>query len=328
MPLSPQQDILEIAQDTSVLRFAPQAGGRLLSWTIDDKEVIHWPENADWSQPARIRGGNPLLFPFLGRHRVDGKIGYWRDAQGTVRALPMHGFARDLPFEAHADVNGAGLRMTLTDSDATRAGYPFGFRFEAIYRLADTHALDVTLSTTNTGNTRLPYYAGHHFYFTLPHTQRAETSLELPRTERRYQQDDGSISAAEPGAARYTFDEARIQDRFHCLVGEPDQPVRVVAPGLNRLITIDLQRPDSLPGTRSRHGPKPRTRTSSASSRGWACRTRSTTAWGCAGWKQAKPKWRRCVLPSARTSLITPASRADCRFSAPCYVPDYAAFAA
>lgn len=247
MPLSPQQDILEIAQDTSVLRFAPQAGGRLLSWTIDDKEVIHWPENADWSQPARIRGGNPLLFPFLGRHRVDGKIGYWRDAQGTVRALPMHGFARDLPFEAHADVNGAGLRMTLTDSDATRAGYPFGFRFEAIYRLADTHALDVTLSTTNTGNTRLPYYAGHHYYFTLPHTQRAETSLELPRTERRYQQDDGSISAAEPGAARYTFDEARIQDRFHCLVGEPDQPVRVVAPGLNRLITIDLQRPDSLP---------------------------------------------------------------------------------
>ncbi len=75
MPLSPQQDILEIAQDASVLRFAPQAGGRLLSWIIDGEEVIHWPENADWSQPARIRGGNPLLFPFLGRHRVDGKIG-------------------------------------------------------------------------------------------------------------------------------------------------------------------------------------------------------------------------------------------------------------
>ncbi len=80
MPLSPQQDILEIAQDASVLRFAPQAGGRLLSWTIDGEEVIHWPEHADWSQPAKIRGGNPLLFPFLGRHRVDGKIGYWRDA--------------------------------------------------------------------------------------------------------------------------------------------------------------------------------------------------------------------------------------------------------
>ncbi|MFL9983753.1 aldose epimerase [Paraburkholderia sediminicola] len=247
MPLSPQQDILEIAQDASVLRFSPQAGGRLLSWIIDGEEVIHWPENADWSQPARIRGGNPLLFPFLGRHRVDGKIGFWRDAQGTVRELPMHGFARDLPFEAHADAHGAGLRMTLTDSDVTRGGYPFGFRFEATYRLVDTHTLEVTLSTANTGDTRLPYYAGHHFYFTLPHAQRAETSLELPPTERCYQQSDGSISTAEPGAARYTLDEARILDRFHCLVGAPDQPVRLVAPGLNRLITIDLQRPDSVP---------------------------------------------------------------------------------
>ncbi|MFM0129829.1 aldose epimerase family protein [Paraburkholderia sediminicola] len=247
MPLSPQQDILEIAQDASVLRFSPQAGGRLLSWIIDGEEVIHWPENADWSQPARIRGGNPLLFPFLGRHRVDGKIGFWRDTQGTVRELPMHGFARDLPFEAHADAHGAGLRMTLTDSDVTRGGYPFGFRFEVTYRLVDTHTLEVTLSTANTGDTRLPYYAGHHFYFTLPHAQRAETSLELPPTERCYQQSDGSISAAEPGAARYTLDEARILDRFHCLVGAPDQPVRLVAPGLNRLITIDLQRPDSVP---------------------------------------------------------------------------------
>ena len=247
MPLSPQQDILEIAQDASVLRFAPQAGGRLLSWLIDGEEVIHWPEHADWSQPARIRGGNPLLFPFLGRHRVDGQIGYWRDAKGTVRELPMHGFARDLPFEAHADVHGAGLRMVLRDSEATRAGYPFGFRFEATYSLVDASTLDVTLTTENTGDAPLPYYAGHHFYFTLPHAQRAETALELPRTKRCHQQADGSISPLEPGEPRYTLDEARIYDRFHCLDGAPDQPVRIVAPGLNRLITIDLQRPDSVP---------------------------------------------------------------------------------
>ncbi|SMG14007.1 aldose epimerase family protein [Paraburkholderia susongensis] len=247
MPLSPEQDILEIDQDTAVLRFSPQAGGRLLSWTIDGEEVIHWPEHADWSVPARIRGGNPLLFPFLGRHRVDGKIGYWRDAQGTVRELPMHGFARDLPFEAHADVHGAGLRMVLTDSEATRGFYPFGFRFEAAYSLADARTLDVTLTTTNTGDARLPYYAGHHFYFTLPHTQRGATTIELPPTVRHRQLEDGSISAAEPGEPRYTLDEERIHDRFHCLTGTPDQPVRIVAPGINRIITIDLQRPGSVP---------------------------------------------------------------------------------
>ena len=145
--------------------------------------------------------------------------------------------------------------MTLADSEGTRGGYPFGFRFEAVYRLADDHTLEVELTTVNTGTAALPYYAGHHFYFSLPHTQRGETVLELPPTERRYQQADGSISAAEPGAIRYTLDEARILDRFHCLTDglaahsddSPQQPVRLVAPGLNRSITLDLQRPGSVP---------------------------------------------------------------------------------
>ena len=240
------QDILETATSGSLLRYAPQAGGRLLSWHLDGEPVIHWPDVADWSQPARIRGGNPLLFPFLGRHRVDGQIGRWRDAQGVVRDLPMHGFARDLPFAATAET-ATEVHMVLTDSDATRAGYPFGFRFEAVYRLVDDHTLDVELITTNTGTSALPYYAGHHFYFSLPHTQRGETVLELPRTERRYQQADGSISSPEPGAPSYALDEARILDCFHCLDGAPDQPIKLVAPGLNRTVTIDLQRPGSQP---------------------------------------------------------------------------------
>jgi galactose mutarotase-like enzyme len=271
------QDIIEITHGASLLRFAPQAGGRLLSWHIDGEPVIYWPEAANWSQPAKIRGGNPLLFPFLGRHRVDGQIGRWRDATGTVRDLPMHGFARDLPFAADVEpavapadtpeatpagasggtraTPGPTVRMTLADSEATHDAYPFGFRFEAVYRLADDHTLDVELTTVNTGMAALPYYAGHHFYFSLPHTQRGETELELPPTEGRYQQADGSISAASPGAARYTLDEARILDCFHCLTDDPaahsgsaaHAPVRLIAPGLNRSITFDLQRPGSVP---------------------------------------------------------------------------------
>lgn len=247
MPIFQQQDILEIANGASLIRIAPQAGGRLLSWHIDGEPVIYWPDQADWSQPAKVRGGNPLLFPFLARHRVDGQLGRWRDSAGVVRDLPMHGFARDLPFDALVEPDGHGVTMTLVDSDATRTGYPFGFRFEATYRLVDASTLDVALTTTNTGDAPLPYYAGHHFYFTLPHTQRAATVLELPPTQRRHQQADGSISAAELGEPRYTLDDPRILDRFHCLVGAPNPPVRIVAPGLDRPITIDLQRPGSIP---------------------------------------------------------------------------------
>ncbi|PLZ00335.1 aldose epimerase [Burkholderia sp. WAC0059] len=244
----PPQDLVSIADGRSVLQFAPWAGGRLLSWLIDEEPVIRWPEQANWNQPARVRGGNPLLFPFLGRHRVDGRLGYWRDAQGTVRELSMHGFARDLPFAANIDDDGRGLRMTLVDSPETRSGYPFGFRFEAAYRLADSRILDVALVTTNTGTAPLPWYAGHHFYFALPHTQRAQTALELPRTRRRYQLPDGAISAPEPGAPRYTLDDPLIVERFHCLEETPpEKPVTLVAPGLHRTVTIDLARPSSVP---------------------------------------------------------------------------------
>jgi len=239
--------LVDIAHGASRLQLAPQLGGRLLSWRIGDETVIHWPDGADWGNVPRVRGGNPLLFPFLGRHRVDGRIGEWRDAQGVVRTLPMHGFARDLPFACEVDADGHGVRMTLTDTEATRVQYPFAFRFEAAYRLADTHTLEVTLSTANLGDAPLPYYAGHHFYFALPHALRGETTLHLPPNERRRQLEDGSIGAPEAGAARYTLDDPLIHDRFHCLQGIPATPVQLDCPPLRRRIEIDLDCEGSVP---------------------------------------------------------------------------------
>ncbi|MDQ9476245.1 hypothetical protein RF074_11650, partial [Serratia marcescens] len=87
---------------------------------------------------------------------------------------------------------------------------------------------EVALTTTNRGDTPLPYYAGHHFYFALPHGERADTRLELPPTRRCHQRADGSISPLEPGEARYRLDDPEILDRFHCLDGTPSTPVRIV----------------------------------------------------------------------------------------------------
>ncbi|AHI64299.1 aldose 1-epimerase [Burkholderia thailandensis] len=247
MPSFQNQDILELTDGASLARIAPEAGGRLLSWSIGDASIVFWPDAADWSNPAKIRGGNPLLFPFLGRHRVDGRIGFWRDGAGVVRELPMHGFARDLPFDSQADADGRGVTLSLHGSERTHAGYPFEFRFAARYRLVDEHTLDVALSTTNLGDAPLPHYPGHHFYFALPHAERASTVLELPPTRRRRQLDDGSISAPEPGSSRYTLDDPAILDRFHCLDGIPAEPVRVLMPGRRHAIEIDLNRPGSVP---------------------------------------------------------------------------------
>jgi len=245
--MSSEQGIIDLARDGATISLAPHAGGRLMTWRVGGEQVIHWPASPDWSQAAKIRGGNPLLFPFLGRHFVDGEIGKWRDPDGVVHTLPTHGFARNLPFTCTKDADGHGLRMTLVDSDATRSGYPFAFRFEAAYRLIDANTLEVELTTSNPGEVALPYYAGHHFYFHLPHEQRAASRVELPRTERRHQLEDGSISEAQPGASHYSLADPAIVDRFHCFTRPADQPVRLVTPGPGRAVSFELHQPDSVP---------------------------------------------------------------------------------
>ncbi|CAG9185344.1 aldose epimerase family protein [Cupriavidus pinatubonensis] len=236
------QDLIRIGNDDNFLLLAPQYGGRLVRWVRNGEDILYWPDNADWSRPAKVRGGNPLLFPFIGRHFVDGNPGQWRDAQGTVHTLAQHGFARDLPYDVTTIDGGAAITMTLRDSDATRAGFPFAFAFEVIYALLPD-GLEVTLRTTNTGNQRLPCYPGHHFYFALPHTQRAAASLRLPRADRVRQLPDGRPGPSEAGGTTYRLDEPLLQDTFHVFHGTARATMEI--PG--RTIAFELDLPGSAP---------------------------------------------------------------------------------
>lgn len=211
------QELIRIGDDDNYLLLAPGHGGRLVRWVRRGQDILYWPDDADWTNVARVRGGNPLLFPFIARHLVDGQIGKWRDRAGVVRDMPPHGFARDLPFDI-SDISQATVSLTLRSSPATHAAYPFGFVFTATYR-AIPDGFEVTLHIRNTGDTPLPYYAGHHFYFALPHDQRAQSRITLPATLRVRQLPDGSLTAAEPGERAYSISDPRLQDTFHVLNG-------------------------------------------------------------------------------------------------------------
>jgi galactose mutarotase-like enzyme len=242
------QAVLQLHDGIGSLELAPQFGGRLLRWSVAGRTVLHWPMPADWSNPARIRGGNPLLFPFVGRHFVDGQPGRWRAADGVCYPMDTHGFARTLPFVSELEEDGRAVRLSLSDTVETRAAFPFSFRFETLYRLDDA-ALEVEFVTGNTGETPLPYYPGHHFYFALPVEQRAATSLTLPPHHTRVQLPDGSPSPALAGAPAYRLDDAALLDRFHVL--EARGTVRLASaaqgPHPGRIVTIALDQPGSVP---------------------------------------------------------------------------------
>lgn len=234
------QDLIRVGNDDNYLLVAPQYGGRLVRWVRNGEEILYWPDAADWSRPAKIRGGNPLLFPFIGRHFADGEAGHWRDGNGTIHTLPQHGFARDLPFAVAAGGDDK-IVLSLESSGSTWAGYPHAFRFQASYDLLDD-GVEVALRTENAGSERLPYYAGHHFYFSLPATHRSDTQLLLPETARVRQEPDGRLTNAEPGEPTYALDDDRLQDTFHVLRGSGS--VTLAMPG--RTLAIDLDVPGSV----------------------------------------------------------------------------------
>ena len=90
----------------------PEKGARLMNWSIQlpdgsVRDVIHWPEVKTLDDFHKVRGGNPILFPFCGRSFDKGEIGFWRDAKGVRRPMPMHGLARQGEFRtARIDANG------------------------------------------------------------------------------------------------------------------------------------------------------------------------------------------------------------------------------
>lgn len=220
MQLFQNHQVYQLQNANSICHISPENGARLLDWKIDGEPIIHWPADADWNNIAHVRGGNPILFPFVGRHNVDGEIGFWKDETGKVRELPMHGFARDLPFEV-IDSSTARLQMRLCSNDATRAMYPFEFEFDVIYELGKA-SLKSTFITRNTGKNALPYYAGHHFYLEIPHAERADWKIKLPcKKWGRQNPKDGSIRTEKAQSSQTTLTDKAIIDRFHLEFTEP-----------------------------------------------------------------------------------------------------------
>ncbi len=217
------QEVRVLKSGTDRVLIAPAYGARLLSWMHHEESIIHWPADADWSSHvslAKVRGGNPILFPFIGRHYVDGELGKWMGEDGLIRELPMHGFAREMPFgviESTDDI----LKMRLAANDETRLQYPYDFVFDVTYSL-EPEVLTVTFETENAGTEPMPYMAGHHFYFEIPHETREQWTIDLPRRTWGTQSPDGNVHFED--AAAYTITtlaDNSLIDRFHLDFIEP-----------------------------------------------------------------------------------------------------------
>ena len=218
----------------------PERGARLMNWhvTLGDgsvRDVIYWPERADFSQSAKVRGGNPSLVPFSGRTFERGVQNVWRAPDGVSRPMPQHGFARHGSFEI-VWKDARGFSAQLVPDDAAQEAYPFSYEFTVTYRF-EPLALTCELTLKNLGATPLPWSPGHHFYFTVPWTEgvrREDCLLRLAAGERHRHSTSGELIPGPALMAEENLANPDLIDTIHtrlqssaAVFGERDRPGRV-----------------------------------------------------------------------------------------------------
>ena len=125
-------EIISLTDDTGAsASVAPGLGGWLLRYArpVSGRgvvEAIHFSQAVVDRYPKEMWAGNPLLFPMVSFNHLPGREHHYL-WQGAEYALPQHGFARRVPWKVAAR-DDSTVTMELTDSEVTRAGYPFSFR--------------------------------------------------------------------------------------------------------------------------------------------------------------------------------------------------------
>lgn len=150
---------------------APRLGAWLLRYARQTRrygpvEVLRYSTECLNQYPA-MHAGSFLMFPVAGHTTSQGRPDHfcWN---GVERQMPLHGFARRLPW-AIADLSNISVSLTLEANDATREVYPFEFRLRLTYELRDG-ALVSRLAVENLGDEPIPFSTGFHPYIRTPLT--------------------------------------------------------------------------------------------------------------------------------------------------------------
>jgi len=145
----------QIENDLAVATVCLQ-GAQLTHWQprSQTESVTFLSAAAQYTEGKAIRAGVPICWPWFGPHATD-------------KARPSHGFARNILWEARAPLrmeNGATqLSLRLSDSQQSRALWPYRFALE--YRITVGDELSLELTTSNTGSESFPLSEALHTYF-------------------------------------------------------------------------------------------------------------------------------------------------------------------
>ena len=189
---------LKTAKGRLAAMIAPRRGGEMvgLSYVHDGQPVELLYRGMDFCTQAGWGGKAPILWPATGRNfNKSAPTGQGWTWQGQNLPMPIHGFARDLPWrlvKRGASASSAWVTIELQDTGSTRKSYPFGFTFQVTYhvrgnRLSIEH--DIIASPDNDG--AMPFSIGNHITFRQPIIGAGEMKISTLARKRLLLDQDG-----------------------------------------------------------------------------------------------------------------------------------------
>lgn len=162
--------VLRLETSEALAEIRPAHGGWLTRFERDVPglgriPVIHQDTAVEERYPREMWAGNPILFPLISfNHLPDAENHY--EWQGKRHPLPPHGFARRNPWRV-VDHSTSSATLELSDTETTRAVYPWSFRHQLSHRL-EGGRLRVQHCIINDSDEPMPFCLGIHPYLRIP----------------------------------------------------------------------------------------------------------------------------------------------------------------
>lgn len=183
-------DRYELSDGTS-FSIAPGWGCNLFSWRVNGTELMYCPEELLTNATKITGGGNPILFPSVGRtwdrssgtpvasiYRVHGSDKtYFMPNHGTVFLCEFHKTSE----ESSSDRITATYELVVPDK-VREENYPFDVGMVHSFTLTPT-AVELKAIVTNNGSSPAPVAFGWHPYFRISNAQREGVEVRLPVTK-------------------------------------------------------------------------------------------------------------------------------------------------
>lgn len=218
--LSDYVSIVQVNQCRSIRVLHPKAnalislhGAHLLSFQPAGQPDLIWmSKDAIFDAKAAIRGGVPVCWPWFGRV-----------------AAPAHGFARtsEWTLQQHREnEQGALIELVLSDSEETKAIWPYKFKATLYIDISET--ITLTLKVENTDTKDWMFSGALHTYLNLGDIGQAKVT-GMGNT---YQ------DSLQQGKVCEGADELMLTDTIDRVYTSPESVIKLHDPVLERIVQV------------------------------------------------------------------------------------------